>query len=215
MNRANVLLVAIVGGSGSGKSWLSQKLQQVLGDRAACLSQDDFYRDRSHLSPTRRARLNFDHPRALDWKLLEVVLQELSQGRTASLPSYDFCAHCRKQETKVFSPKPVVLVDGLWLLRKPALRRMFEYRIFMECPGSLRLKRRLLRDLASRGRDRQSVIRQFRETVDPMHRRYIEPQKRWADIVVTPKTSVPQVKIIRERLLRTTAAGEAGNRACG
>ena len=171
------LLVAIVGGSGSGKSWLAERLQALLGRRARCVSLDDFYRDRSHLSPRRRATLNFDHPRAIDWESVETVLQKLAAGEPAKLPSYDFRTHCRRSRLKVLRPASVVLVDGLWLLRRPAIRRLFQCRVFIACPGKVRLRRRLNRDMALRARSEESVRRQFRSTVQPMHARFVEPQK--------------------------------------
>src|SRR5262245_32229390 len=123
-------LVAIVGGSGAGKSWLARKLQTALGSRAVRISLDDFYRDRSHTSPARRANINFDHPRAIDWPAVERAVRDLRSGRTARLPRYDFKTHCRLREENILTPKPVVLIEGLWLLRRPSLRRLFDWRIF-------------------------------------------------------------------------------------
>lgn len=176
-------LVAIVGGSGSGKTWLAERLEAALGARAARLSLDDFYRDRSHLPPARRARLNFDHPRAIDWARVEQVLADCRRGRVAIMPRYDFSTHTRHIVGEPLQPQPVVLVEGLWLLRRPALRRLFDVRIFLECPLALRLRRRLARDFAERGRSAESVRRQFQETVAPMHDRFVTPQARWADII--------------------------------
>ena len=178
------ILVAIVGGSGSGKTWLADKLQADLGPKAARLSLDDFYRDRSGLSPARRATINFDHPRAIDWKSLERVLLDCRAGKAARLPCYDFKTHCRLRASNVLKPKPVILVDGLWLLRRPSIRRFFGLRIFLECPASLRLRRRLARDVLTRGRTRASIEKQFWNTVEPMHLKYVAPQIRWANVVL-------------------------------
>lgn len=178
------LLVAIVGGSGAGKTWLAKKLQSALGPDAARLSLDDFYRDRSHLPPSRRAKLNFDHPRAIDWPHVKRTLRELRAGRAAGLPRYSFKDHCRLPGQHVLAPKPVVLMDGLWLLRRPALRRLFDIRIFINCPARARRGRRLARDLRSRGRTRAAVLDQLRNTVEPMHDRFVAPQQKWADIVL-------------------------------
>src|ERR1700759_826216 len=119
------LLVAIVGGSASGKTWLADQLQGLLGKTAARLSLDYFYRDRSHLSPARRARINFDHPRAIDWKSVERVLKDCRANRITQVPSYDFATHSRRARTHTLRPKPVILMDGLWLLRRPSLRKLF------------------------------------------------------------------------------------------
>ena len=179
--RAHIpLLVAIVGGSGSGKTWLADRLQAALGKKnAARISLDDFYRDRSHLSPARRARINYDHPRAIDWPAFERVLCACLAGRQTRVPRYDFANHCRLTASREFQPAKIILVDGLWLLRKPALRRLFSYRIFIDCPAKIRLHRRLARDLLVRGREQASVQRQFREAVEPMNTQYVVPQKRW------------------------------------
>src|SRR5438477_3930232 len=169
MSNLTPLLVAIVGGSGSGKTWLADKLQAALGTKAARLSLDDFYHDRSGLSPSRRASVNFDNPRAIDWISFERVLRLCVAGKAASLPCYDFKTHCRRRASKLLRPKPITLVDGLWLLRRPSLRRLFSLSIFLDCRTSIRLQRRVARDLLTRGRSRASVQQQFWDTVEPMH----------------------------------------------
>jgi uridine kinase len=178
------LLVAIVGGSGSGKSWLAEKLQAAFGRDAGRLSLDDFYRDRSHLSAAKRARINFDKPSAIDWPTFQHVLNRFLHWRQAYVPRYDFKTHCRLPRSRVLKPKPIMLVEGLWLLRSPRIRRFFGYRIFLDSPMQLRLRRRLARDVKARGRSRKSVQNQFRETVEPMHRRFVVPQIHWTDIVL-------------------------------
>lgn len=200
------ILVAIVGGSGSGKSWLADRLQQALGDDASRLSLDDFYRDRSHLPPARRAELNFDHPLAIDWAALETTLRQCAQGRQASVPVYDFHTHTRAARPRDFTPGRLVLFDGLWLLRRPSVRRFFDYSIFLDCPAPLRLSRRLARDCAERGRSRASVARQFATTVEPMHVKYVEGQRKWADRVLSNEagngTLDALVKVLSHRLAR-------------
>jgi uridine kinase len=177
-------LVAIVGGSGSGKSWLAERLEAALDGKAARLSQDDFYHDRSLIPPEERAALNFDHPDAIDWQSLEKAVQELMEGRVASLPTYDFKTHCRDPCFRALEPKPIILMEGLWLLRQQSLRDCFDLKVFIECSLSTRLRRRIERDLLARGRSRASVEKQFYETVEPMHREFVSPQKRWADVVL-------------------------------
>jgi uridine kinase len=177
-------LVAIVGGSGSGKSWLADKLQSALGHNAGRLSLDDFYRDRSHLSPVQRDRINFDNPAAINWPEFEHVLNSCHHWRKTRVPRYDFKTHCRLPRSRVLKPKPIMLVEGLWLLRSPRIRKLFGFRIFLDSPTQLRLRRRLARDIADRGRSRSSIQEQFRKTVEPMHRKYVAPQLRRADIVL-------------------------------
>jgi uridine kinase len=178
------LIVAIVGGSGSGKSWLAQQLLTALHPEANHLCLDDFYLDRSHLSPGRRANLNFDHPRAIDWREFERVVRALQLGRPVRVPVYDFATHCRAGATRLLLPKPVLLIEGLWLLRRPSLRKLFTFRVFLDCPTALRLRRRLSRDRLARGRTPQSITAQFWKTVEPMHRKFVAPQARWADILL-------------------------------
>lgn len=194
------LLVAIVGGSGAGKSWLADKLHAALGRDAARLSLDDFYRDRSKLSPGQRARINFDHPRAIDWDGLTALLRGIATGRAVSAPSYDFKTHCRRAAGRMVHPKPVLLMDGLWLLRRPALRKLFALKIFIDCPARLRWRRRLARDVASRGRTRASIREQFRKMVEPMHGRFVESQRRWADVVLKSNFNEREARRLAEQL---------------
>ncbi|MEY2466948.1 MAG: uridine kinase [Verrucomicrobiota bacterium] len=183
-NKPRPLMVAIVGGSGAGKTWLAEKLLRAFRTMAIRVSLDDFYRDRSGLSAARRAKINFDHPVAIDWASLETALNRLRNNHSTPLPCYDFKTHCRLTREKILQPKPIVIVDGLWLLRRPRLRGLFDLKIFIECPSQTRLQRRLIRDLVLRGRTAASVREQFRETVEPMHAKFVVPQKRWADVVL-------------------------------
>jgi uridine kinase len=176
-------LVSIAGGSGSGKTWLANKLLRGLAPYAVRVSLDDFYLDRSHLSLAHRARLNFDHPRAIDWHSIETVLEHLLAGRPARIPQYDFSTHSRVSRRKTLKPRRIILLEGLWLLRRPVIRRLTSVSLFLNCPARTRLRRRLARDLASRDRTRSSVRRQFEQTVEPMHKRYVAPQAGRADFL--------------------------------
>jgi len=207
------LLVAIVGGSGAGKTWLAKKLRAALEPEAAHFSLDDFYRDCSRIHPERRAKMNFDHPRTIDWETMEKVLSDLRAGRAARLPRYDFKTHSRIREKTALDCKPMVLVDGLWLLHRRSLRRLFALKIFIDCPVRTRRGRRLLRDLRSRGRTRASILEQLRKNVEPMHERFVAPQKKWADIVLRHTFGTADVRRLvkelraRMNLPRSTQAG--------
>ena len=194
------LLVAIAGGSGSGKSWLADKLQSVLGPKVLRISLDSFYRDRSGVSLARRARINFDHPRAIDWTAVEQVLDSLLNGREAELPVYDFKTHSRVARLIPVRPRPLILLEGLWALRRRNIRERISFSVFLHCPTSLRLQRRLARDAASRGRTSDSVRRQFRDCVEPMHQRYVEPQAKSADLVLNRSCRDTDVSRLAERL---------------
>ena len=160
------------------------------------LSLDDFYRDQPDLAPSMRKEVNFDHPRAIDWRLAEAVLLGCRAGRSVYAPRYSFVTHTRRRTFKMVVPRPIILVDGLWLLWRPGLRRLFDLRIFLHCPARLRLDRRLARDVAKRGRDGRSVRQQYQKTVAPMHERFVAPQARWADLVVRQPLGQAEVERI-------------------
>ncbi len=193
-------LVAIVGGSGAGKTWLAERLRKLLGADAARLPLDDFYRDRSHLTAAQRARVNFDHPRAIDWASAGKVLRAVRSGRAVRVPRYDFATHTRKAERELWRPKPIVLVEGLWLLRSASIRRLFDVKIFINFPERVRWQRRLVRDVKARGRSAASVRRQWRETVAPMHRKFVAPQVRWADVVIRGPLQATEVRRLAQWL---------------
>jgi uridine kinase len=208
--RTSPILVLIVGGSGSGKTWLANKLQQALAPQVTRLSLDDFYRDRCHLSPARRAQLNFDHPRAIDWGQVESVLNALLAGRAARVPVYDFKTHSRRANLTRVKPRPLIVMEGLWLLRRSPIRRLASLSIFLDCPSSLRLQRRILRDQAARGRTRASIQEQFNKLVEPMHVRYVASQAALADIVFRAAPGNREVRVLANRLRLSTKPGSAG-----
>ena len=194
------VLVAIAGGSGSGKTWLADRLEQALTPRLVRISLDNFYKDRSHLTPGRRARLNFDHPRAIDWPRVEEVLNCLLAHRSARSPIYDFKTHSRLRRALELKPKPIVLLEGLWPLKRRAIHRLVTLSVFLHCPAHLRLRRRLVRDQAARGRTRASIERQFRDAVEPMHLRFVVPQSNQADFVLRKSFGRPEVRILAKRI---------------
>jgi uridine kinase len=188
------VLIALVGGSGSGKTWLADRLQKALAPDMARLSLDDFYLDRAHLALSRRAHLNFDHPRSIDWLQLEEALKRLMSGRPARIPQYDFKTHCRLPGWGIIKPKPIVLIEGLWLLRRPTIRRFISLGVFLHCSSAMRLKSRLARDQAMRGRSRRSIQEQFQASVQPMHALYVEPQSTLAHVIIRRRCGPRQVR---------------------
>ncbi len=210
---AGAVIVAIAGGSGSGKSWLCELLAAGFGGDIGTLTLDDFYLDRSHVSAARRARLNFDHPRAIDWRAVEKSVRTLREGLPAQAPKYDFSTHCRVPGGTLLSPKPIILVEGLWPLRRPLLRSFFDLRIFLECAARTRLARRMKRDVWARGRTRASVREQFRRTVEPMHRRFVAPQARWADVILREGWGMREAEFLAAviRYLLRRKAGEVSS----
>jgi uridine kinase len=193
-------LIAIVGGSGAGKGWFVERLCRVLGDKACHLEFDHFYRDLSHLPLRLRQRHNFDVPDAIDWAEAGEVLRACKVGDAVSLPSYNFATHCRSASRTEWTPRPLILVDGLWLLQQPKIRELFALKIYLDTPAELRRTRRLTRDVTERGYTRAAVERQLRMEVAPMHDRYVEPQKQWADLILTQPFQEAQLSDLSERL---------------
>jgi len=177
-------LIALVGGSGAGKTWLADRLCKEFGDEASSLPLDDFYRDLSHLNVSAREKNNFDHPDTIDWPLFESVLDKLKGGEMVLAPRYDFVSHTRSTEWEPRGPRPLIFVEGLWLLWPPQVRQRFEFRVFLDCIQSVRWQRRAARDLDERGRTTDSIRKQFWEVVAPMHERFVEVQKPRADLVI-------------------------------
>ena len=193
--------IAIVGGSGSGKTWLAEKLCAELGEKAAHLSLDNFYRDLSHLEFVARDKVNFDDPAAIDWKSVRSVADALARGENARVPIYDFTTHTRHQEACIFTPREIVIWDGLWLLHEQSMRTRFSWSVFVDCDESERLSRRVARDVRDRGRTVESVRLQFRQHVEPMHERHVEPQRNFANRVLpSPVTAALVVELKQEFL---------------
>lgn len=179
------LVIGIAGGSGSGKTTVAQEILQRVGpDRIAFLQHDSYYKDLSGLPPTQRAEVNFDHPNSLETDLLIEHIAALRDGKSVEVPIYDFSKHSRTNQTFTVQPRRVILVEGILIFTEAALREMFDVKIFVDTDSDLRLIRRLERDIAERGRTAQSVIKQYQTTVRPMHLEFVEPSKRYADVII-------------------------------
>jgi len=180
---AAAYLIGIAGPSGAGKSYLAYHLAERL--QAPVLGLDHYYRDLSHLPLEERARSNFDEPAALEHELLIAQIGELKEGRAIEIPTYDFSTHARTAQTQVFPPAPFVIVEGLFTLHWPELRRLLSTRVFVEMTDDVCLQRRQYRDVRERGRTPESVLEQFRATVAPMAERYVKPTRAHAHVVVS------------------------------
>ncbi|MBL8620053.1 MAG: uridine kinase [Myxococcales bacterium] len=179
------LTIGIAGGTGSGKSTVAAKLAGAAPTgRCVVVDHDSYYRDQSHLTPAARAELNYDHPSSLDSGLLAEHLRELKAGRAVDVPIYDFVTHTRKRETRRVEPAPMVIVEGILVFVEAPVRDQLDIKIFVDTDADIRLMRRIRRDLEQRGRSFQSVRDQYYATVRPMHIEYVEPSKRWADLIV-------------------------------
>ncbi|HEX8109502.1 MAG TPA: uridine kinase [Kofleriaceae bacterium] len=178
-------VVGIAGGTGSGKTTVADKLAAAMPPgRCVTLDHDAYYRDQGHLPPADREAINYDHPSALDSALLALHLRELRDGRTVEVPIYDFATHTRRRDTRTVAPARVILVEGILVFAEPALREQMDIKIFVDTDADIRLMRRIRRDLEERGRTFQSVRDQYHATVRPMHLEYVEPSKRWADLIL-------------------------------
>lgn len=179
------LVLGIAGGSGSGKTTLARLLLERVGeDRIALLPHDAYYKDLVDLPYNQRMEVNFDHPNSLDTELLVQHVQQLKRGEDVVQPIYDFKTHSRTGEHRRIQAKPVVMVEGILIFAEPTLRELFDVKVFVDTDADLRFIRRLERDINERGRTVDSVIRQYLTTVRPMHLEFVEPSKRYADVIV-------------------------------
>lgn len=179
------LFIAIAGGSGSGKTTIARSVVDLVGrDAVVYLQQDAYYRDRPELTVEERATINYDHPDSIETELLTEHLDALRAGEPIERPVYDFSTHARTAETYRIEPEPAVIVEGILVLADPRLRERFDVRVFIDTAPDVRLIRRLQRDIVERGRTLESVLDQYERTVRPMHYQFVEPSKRYADIII-------------------------------
>jgi len=179
------LVVGIAGGTGSGKTTVAHKLAAAMPvGRCVTIEHDSYYRDQSHLPVDERALINYDHPASLESALLADHLRALREGRAVDMPIYDFATHTRREDKRRVEPAPVIIVEGILVFADSSLREQMDVKIFVDTDPDIRLMRRIRRDLEVRGRTFQSVRDQYYATVRPMHIEYVEPTKRWADLIV-------------------------------
>lgn len=179
------LLIGITGGTGSGKSTVAKAICESLPKQnVVIIEQDSYYKDQSHLTPEQRENTNYDHPFAFDTDLLISHLKMLIENKPIDKPLYDFTVHNRRKETLRMEPKDVIILEGILILDSPEIRKLLDIKIFVDTDADVRIIRRIVRDMNERGRSLDSVIKQYMDVVKPMHNEFIEPTKRYADIII-------------------------------
>ena len=181
----NPVTIGVAGGSASGKTSVSRAILQRIGnEHIAYLEHDAYYKDLRHLPFAEVKLMNFDHPDSLETELLVRHILQLKQGQSVNIPVYDFTTYRRTEQVKVVDPQPIILVEGILIFAEPELRKLFDVRIFVDTDADIRFIRRLKRDISERGRSVESVIEQYLSSVRPMHLDFVEPSKRYADVII-------------------------------
>ncbi|MEW7849125.1 uridine kinase [Massilia aurea] len=194
-------VIGVAGGSGSGKSTVSQQVLASFGaDMVSVVMQDDYYNDQSDLPPDVRRKQNYDHPHAFDWPLLIEHVQALRSGDSIAMPEYDFTLDNRSSKTIAVKPAPVIVIEGLFALYDEALRDMMSLKIYVDTASDVRFIRRMQRDITERARSVESIVGQYLDTVRPMHKQFIEPTKRHADIILPHGANGPAVDMITTKV---------------
>jgi len=184
MSRPRPLIIGVVGGSGSGKTTVARAIHEATGLEAAFVDQDAYYKDLSHITLEERRQVNYDHPDALDNDLMVSQLRQLAAGFAIEKPTYDYAQHTRAAATEHIEPTPIVIVDGILLFTDARLRELFDIKLYVDVADDVRFIRRLQRDVEERGRQMDDIIRQYLTTVRPMHLEFVEPSKRYADVIL-------------------------------
>jgi uridine kinase len=210
------VIVGVAGGTASGKTTISEAILDRVGrERVAFIQHDSYYRNISHLSFEERCRINYDHPDSLESDLLVAHLDKLCAGEPVQVPLYDFSLHARRAETRRVEPRPVILVEGILIFAEKALRERFDIKVYVDADPDLRFIRRLRRDVSERQRTVDSVIEQYLNTVRLMHLEFVEPSKRYADVIVpTGGYNTIAVDMVATRVRAMVEAGSGPRQAC-
>lgn len=180
-----MIIIGIAGGTGSGKTTVVNKIiNSFPPGEVAVLPQDSYYKDSSHIPVEKRSKINFDEPAAIEWSLLAKHIRELKEGRTIEMPTYSYLTCTRQPETVTVEPREVVIVEGILVLTDPMMREMMDVKVFVDADADERLIRVISRDCVERGRTPMMVLNRYQEVLKPMHEMYIEPSKRYADLIV-------------------------------
>lgn len=180
----NTIVVGIAGGTASGKSTVVEKIQEYFPHDVVVICHDYYYLAHDELSYDERCKLNYDHPKAFETELMAHDIKQLKEGNPIYCPQYDYTIHNRSQEVLRVEPKPVIILDGILVLEDPLLRGLMDVKIFVDTDADERLRRRIIRDMRKRGRSIDSILEQYSNTVKPMHEQFIEPSKKYADIII-------------------------------
>jgi uridine kinase len=178
------LIIGIAGGTGSGKTTITDRIAEQVPDRITLISQDSYYKSFNNLSLEERAKINYDHPATFDWDLLLSHVKSLKQNVPVNAPVYDFKKHLRSKLTLLKKPGTIIIIEGILIFDHPELRKLMDIKIFVDTDADIRILRRIERDINERGRDLDSVTHQYYDTVRPMHIEFVEPSKRFADVII-------------------------------
>lgn len=194
-------IIGVAGGSGSGKSTVTEQIIKYVGkDQVSIFYQDNYYIDRSKLSMRDRENINFDHPDALDWALMKLQLRDLYDGLPIEMPDYDFTTHTRKEDTISLIPAQIIIVEGIFALYDAEMRDQMALKIFVDTASDVRLMRRLKRDMVERNRTLESVLSQYSHFVRPMYKKFVEPTKRYANIIIPHGSNKAALEMIISRI---------------
>ena len=184
MNKKDIIVIGIAGGTGSGKTTITRKIEARFGDEVTVIYHDDYYKARHDLTYEERVKLNYDHPAAFDTDLMIRDLAALRSGAAIDCPVYDYAIYDRTDQTHTVTPSRVVLVEGILIFHDKALRDLMDIKLYVDADADVRILRRIMRDVKERGRSLDSVIAQYLGTVKPMHEAFVEPSKKFADIII-------------------------------
>jgi len=180
----NIKIIAVAGGSASGKSSIVKKIDETFEDDLIVIGHDNYYKAHDDISFDQRSKLNYDYPGAFDNELFYADLLKLQQGKSIDMPRYDYTIHTRSKETTRISPSKIILIEGILVLEDKKIRDITDTKVFIDADSDVRLQRRILRDTKERGRSLESVLEQYIKQVKPMHEKYVEPTKKYADIII-------------------------------